>query len=237
MSAFYYFIQSWQYLFNPAYRKYILLSAVISILSFLALSWGLEGLTSVIADLLTEWIPWSWSGAQTLYSWFVRLLAFLLLINIFKYIVLILLGPVMSLLSEKVEYTISPEKKGRKIPGFVRGSIRALRVNISNLFKEWLWTILLLVVSFFPGAAIFTAPAIFMVQLYFAGFGLMDFYLERYADVRQSRLLVWRYKWFAISIGFIFITFFAIPVVGMILAPVTGVIAATLFFEKEVILE
>ncbi|MBK8620977.1 MAG: EI24 domain-containing protein [Saprospiraceae bacterium] len=228
-----YFLQAWSYLFHSGLRRYFIFSALASLSLFVFLTWGIVGASDVVAGWMSEWIPWSWSGESALFQWILSLLSFVFLFGVYKYIVLIVLGPILSLLSERLEHIISPHKKGRKVPGMFIGLIRGIRLNVFNLLKELILTSGLFLVSFIPGVAIITAPVILLVQAYYAGYGVMDFYLERYTDYQTSNIIVFRYKWFAIVTGLLFIFLFAIPFLGMIFAPMIGVLAATLFFEKE----
>lgn len=71
------------------------------------------------SELLSGWIPWDWAGESTLYQWLLHVMSFIILLGTFKYIVLIITGPLMSLISEKLENELSTQKTGRKVPGFL----------------------------------------------------------------------------------------------------------------------
>lgn len=228
-----YFILSLSWLFHPAVRPYLMTAIGISVVLFGLLAWTTNLFSQWFSSLLTSWIPWEWSGESTLYHWFIQILTFLLLFGVYKYIALGVLAPVMSLLSEKLEIVISPDKKKPASSGLIKGTIRGIRVNIVNLGKEFMYTILLLLLSLIPGAALITTPLIFAVQCYYAGYGVMDFYLERYAGFSTSNRIVQREKWFALSTGVFFVLLFTIPFIGLILAPLSGTISATLYMEKE----
>lgn len=232
-----YFILSLSWLFHSAVRPYLLTALAVSVLLFGLLAWTTNLFSQWFSSLLTAWIPWEWSGEGTIYHWFIQILTFLILLGIYKYIALGVLAPVMSLLSEKIEKVISPEKQGKNSSGLIKGTIRGLRVNFVNLGKEFMYTILLLLLSLIPGVALITTPLIFAVQCYYAGYGVMDFYLERYAGFSASNRIVKKEKWFAVSTGAFFVVLFYIPFLGLILAPILGTISSTLYMEKEKIAE
>ena len=232
-----YFILSLSWLFYPAVRPYLLAAMAVSILLFGSLAWTTNLFSAWFSSLLTAWIPIEWSGENTLYHWFIQILTFLILIGIYKYIALGVLAPVMSLLSEKIVKIVSPEKQEKNSSGLMKGTIRGLLVNFVNLGKELMYTIFLMVFSLIPGMAFITTPLIFAVQCYYAGYGVMDFYLERYAGFSDSNRIVQREKWFALTTGAIFVLLFYIPLAGLILAPVTGTISSTLYMNKEKIAE
>lgn len=80
---------------------------------------------------------------------------------------------------------------------------RGVAVNLVNVTKEMVYTIILFMLGFIPGLAIITTPLIFIIQGYFAGYGLMDFYLERYFSYGDSNKVVGREKIFAVTTGVI----------------------------------
>lgn len=227
-----YFVQAFGWLGHPSIRRYVWISAFISILLFFGLAVSVVRVSDWFSELLSGWIPWDWAGESTLYQWLLHVMSFIILLGTFKYIVLIITGPLMSLISEKLENELSTQKTGRKVPGFFAGMTRGVAVNLVNVTKEMVYTIILFMLGFIPGLAIITTPLIFIIQGYFAGYGLMDFYLERYFSYGDSNKVVGREKIFAVTTGVIFVLIFSIPVIGMILAPVLGTISSTLYFAK-----
>ena len=71
------------------------------------------------------------------------------------------------------------------------------------------------------------------MQAYYAGFGNMDYYMERRLDVKQSVTFVKRRKIAALANGAIFLVILMIPIAGVMMAPFFGAISATLFLLKE----
>ena len=105
--------------------------------------------------------------------------------------------------------------------------IRAIRLNIRNLAKELLITIPILILKFIPGVNIFSTLLLFIVQAYYAGFGNMDYTLERHLTYRESVQFVKRNKGYAIGNGIVFMLFLLIPVLGIIIVLPLSVTAAS----------
>lgn len=233
LSALYYFIKAWKYIFHPGYIKYIFFGALISILLFSGFSYGVDQLSIILGESISAIIPGSWTQESVVFSWLFRVLSFILLIGILKYLVLIVMSPLLSALSEKLEYSIIQNAEKKKSISFLGGGIRALHLNVSNLLREWFWSLGLFVLSFIPGLAIITTPAMILIQGYYTGFGIMDFYLERHAGVRESRKIVSWHRWFSMTLGTLFLAVFALPFLGFILAPILCVVAATLYLANQ----
>lgn len=147
-------------------------------------------------------------------------------ILIFKYIILILVSPIMSLVSERVE---SHDKNIALKPGSFNLSalLRGLRLSFGNICRELGLTLFLLVLSLVPIAAIITGPAIFLVQAYFAGFGNMDYTMERYYNINESRSFVKKNKGIAIGNGIGYVLLLMIPIVGLFFAPTLATVSST----------
>src|SRR5690606_21995599 len=140
-----------------------------------------------------------------------QVLAYILLalagIFLFKYIVIIVLSPVLSPLSQRVEKLLrQPEHDSNwSVRQIVYEGVSSLQINLRNILRELLYTILLLLIGLIPGAGIFTGPLIIGVQSFYAGFGNMDFTLERHCTVGESVRFVRANRGYAIGNGVVFI--------------------------------
>jgi len=76
-----------------------------------------------------------------------------------------------------------------------------------------------LLTGLIPGMQPIVPAAIFLVQAYYAGFGAMDYTLERYYNIRQTTRFVTNYRPLALGVGAAFLLLLFIPVLGFMLAP------------------
>lgn len=204
----------------------LLTAATLYILYYISAPWA-----GAFQDWVSSKYPFE-TGSKTV-QWlmdkFTVLLYFGGFIFLFKYILFIVMSPFMSLFSEDIEHDIESnlETQKFKLNNFVSDIIRGIRITLRNLWRELLIIILLFIISFIPGAQVITAPLIFIVQAYYAGFGNMDYTLERYYNVSQTATFVKRNKIMAIANGSIFLFILSIPVLGWFLAVPLGTSAAT----------
>ncbi|MEZ4960809.1 MAG: EI24 domain-containing protein [Saprospiraceae bacterium] len=218
----------WNYIMLPG-----ILCAGIGIGIF-SLAWGLS---DNVGDWLDNLWPWDWgrqlvAAVAQLFGGLLVLLAGLLL---FKQIIMVLLAPFMSLLSEKVEHQIRGEKAPSIpfSPGRIAADIvRGLKIALRNLIRELLITILLLMVGLIPIFTPFTTALIFLFQAYYAGFGNVDFALERHFGYRDSIRFVHKNRGLALGNGIFFIGML-FSFVGFLFALPLGTVAATIGVSKK----
>ena len=147
---------------------------------------------------------------------------------LFKYLIMIIASPFMSFLSERIENRMYDKKATASfsISGTIRGFIRGIGIALRNIIRELSLTFVLFLLGLIPVFALPATGLIFLVQSYYAGFGNMDFTMERYFSVRQSVRFVRRNRWFAIGNGLAFVLLLMTGL-GFIIALPLGVIGAT----------
>ena len=210
----------WRYFLVPMIISFI----TASIIGFAAWGWS-DNLGALLAKI---WI-WDW-GAETFRSIsnFIGGVTIIALgIILYKHTVMALCAPFMSPVSEKIESHITDKEiviaKNRFLPLLWRG----IKVNGRNLIMELLFTIPILLLGFIPIIGLLSTPLLFLVQAYYAGFGNMDYTLERHLDANKSAQFVRLHSGLAMGNGTIFMLMLLIPIVGIILVFPLLVTAAT----------
>ena len=105
---------------------------------------------------------------------------------------------------------------------------RGIRINIRNLGKEIVLTIPILLLKLFPFVNIFSTVFLILLQAYYAGFGNMDYTLERHLNYKNSINFIQKNKGYSIGNGIIFMACLFIPVIGIIIVLPLSVTAASL---------
>lgn len=165
-----------------------------------------------------------------------------------KYLVLIVMSPVMALIAERTDEVMTGQSFPFSWTQLVKDVWRGILIAIRNGFLEIGLTILIsllnLALTFvFPPLTIITTPLstilIFFIGAYFYGFATMDYTNERYRlNVRESVGVIRQNKGLAVANGAIFSLWLIIPVIGTFLgtvfAPVTCTVGATIaLMEKK----
>ena len=218
-------LRLWNYFAIPMLISFF--SAVLIIL----IAWGLS---DTIGRLISNLWVWEW-GAQTVETISIVIGALLIVaigLVLYKHIIMAFSAPFMSPVSEKIESHLYTDVHNHRETTNATQLIRGIRINLRNLSWELLITIPLLLLSLIPVLGIITTVMLFIIQAYYAGFGNMDYTLERHMSYRESINFVKRNRGYAIGNGIVFMLFLLIPVVGILIVLPVSVTAASVITLK-----
>ena len=213
--------------------KYFGIPILISVLTATTIGFLAYGLSDNIGAFIAKIWVWEW-GKET-FTTISEIIGGITVIAIglivYKHIIMALSAPFMSPVSEKIErhlLGVDPKEKHiHRNTSFQEQLWRGIRINIRNLMWELLLTIPILLISFIPLIGFLSPVLLFLVQAYYAGFGNMDYTLERHFKYRESINFVGKNKGIAIGNGIVFMLFLLIPVIGIILVLPLSVTAAS----------
>ncbi len=124
------------------------------------------------------------------------------------YIVVVLLSPILSIISEKIEEIKTGNKYPFNLKQLMHDVKRGMQIAMRNILWEYLFFIVILgIAAFFGGGAkkviIFSIPII--IGFYYYGFAFMDYINERRRlNIQQSTYFVSKHKGLAIAIGSVY---------------------------------
>ncbi len=209
--------------------KYFAIPMVISLITATAIGVSAYGLSDNMGHWIEQIWPWEWGKqgffrfAEILSGLFIIIIGFIL----YKHIVMALSAPFMSPVSEKIEAHLSGTKHTHRQTSFSAQLWRGIRINVRNLSMELLLTIPILLLGLIPVIGLISTVLLFLTQAYYAGFGNMDYTLERHFTYEKSVQFVRNNKGQAIGNGIVFMLFLLVPVIGVILVLPLSVTAAT----------
>ena len=138
--------------------------------------------------------------------------------NFMRYILIILISPVLSVVSEKVEKIITGNKYKFNLKQLFKDIKRTINLAIRNIFFEFgivygvalaLYIIFWIVPSPEGTAKFISGQFAMLVAFYYYGFGFIDFMNERRRlTIKQSVKFGRKHRGFAIALGLIFTVFF-----------------------------
>ena len=183
-----------------------------------------------IGGWLISWYPFEWGSEWLLKvaNVFGGIFVIAIGLILFKHIVMAVASPFMSFLSEKVEKKITGgTAQSPNLQMILSDLIRGIRLAIRNIIRELFFTFLIFILGLILSPlAPLTVFLIFFVQAFYAGFGNMDYTMERYFRVNGSVQFVRRHKGLALGNGTIFMLLLFTGI-GFLIALPLGTVAAT----------
>lgn len=159
----------------------------------------------------------------------VRLILIFFYFSLFKYIFLIIGSPVFAYLSEKTEAIMEGKDFPFSFKQLMKDIFRGIKLALRNTMWQAVFTISIVILSFFPVIGWITPVIMLFVECYYYGFSMMDYSCERHKlSPSQSIEYITRHKGLAIGNGMMFFLMHLIPFAGWILAPAYAVVAATI---------
>lgn len=193
------------------------------------LSDWLEGLimSYFSTDSDKGWLSFLGDALHVLLSVGLKILFFFIFSTLSKYILLILMSPIMALLSERTEEIITGKVYPFNMGQFIKDILRGVMIALRNMFIEFGFIFLGFFVVWIPVVGWIFALFLIIISYYFYGFSMIDYVSERRKmGVSQSVSYVRKNKGLAIGNGFIFSLVFAIPFIGGMIAAVIAPVAA-----------
>lgn len=218
----------WKY-----FRIPIIVSFLLGIVIFAA-AWGFsDDIGSYISSI---WVfTWGKQTVIAISNFIGGMLVLAFGIVIFKHALMIIVAPFMSPISEKIErhlYGIV-KKSGTGFRAQTSAFARGIQIGVRNAVVEILWIIPFFIFSFIPVIGTIFVILIFLVQAYYAGFGNMDYTLERYFPYQRSVQFVRNHRGIAIGNGIVFMLILLIPFFGILIVLPLSAVAATITTLRE----
>lgn len=210
--------------------KYFAIPMVISLITATLIGLAAWGFSDNLGHWIAQIWPWEWGaeGFDTIAQIFSGLIIIAIGLILYKHIIMALSAPFMSPVSEKIELHLKGTDHSHRDTTFSEQLVRGVRINVRNLAIELLITLPILVLNIIPAiGSIIATILLFLLQSYYAGFGNMDYTLERHYSYGESVQFVKGNKGEAIGNGMVFMLFLFIPVIGIILVLPISVTAAT----------
>ena len=172
--------------------KFFVIPMLISFLVFSMILLVSFSLSSSIGSYIASF--WSWDfGQETIHAisrFFGGLLIIIFGFISFKHIIMALsapfMGPISKIIEDDINGVVSQVKTSTPSGLLMRG----IRISLRNLLRELVFSIPILLFGLIPVVGFFSVVMLFLMQAYFAGFGNMDYTLERHFSYQKSVFFV-----------------------------------------------
>jgi len=140
----------------------------------------------------------------------------LVLMKFAKYIVVIVLSPLLSILSQSVEKKLTNNKYPFSLRQTLHDVRRGIRIALRNVMWEYIFFLIILIVSALGWEKAHKSPVFyltFVIGFFYYGFSFIDYINERRRlDIDQSIHFMRNHRGLAIAIGTIYSILILVPV-------------------------
>ncbi|MDB4850851.1 EI24 domain-containing protein [Flavobacteriaceae bacterium] len=228
------YLEAYQVISRLKLWRFFMIPMLISVLIFLNIVLVSISFSDEIGLYISSF--WSWDFGKETINTVSMILGGIILISIglilFKHLVMILSAPFMGPISKKIEDDFTGVTSQTQVSSPLTLVFRSIKISSRNLFRELLLSIPILILGLIPLIGFFSLFLLFLMQAYFAGFGNMDYTLERHFSYQKSIQFVKANKGIAIGNGLVFMLFLLIPFVGIIFIIPFSVTSATIATVK-----
>jgi len=228
------YLEAYQVISRLKLWRFFMIPMLISVLIFLNIVLVSISFSDEIGLYISSF--WSWDFGKETINTVSMILGGIILISIglilFKHLVMILSAPFMGPISKKIEDDFTGVTSQTQVSSPLTLVFRSIKISSRNLFRELLLSIPILILGLIPLIGFFSLFLLFLMQAYFAGFGNMDYTLERHFSYQKSIQFVKDNKGIAIGNGLVFMLFLLIPFVGIIFIIPFSVTSATIATVK-----
>lgn len=226
-------------IFNKGLWPFLLYPLVIWLVTWILTLFGITLLSDYLTNLIKDFF--NIEDKTGLFAFFInlfiRISLFLISGTFSRYMLLIILSPLIAMLSEKTEETITGRQFPFSLKQFGKDVIRGILITLRNLALELAIIGLCTLLTFFISPmAILTIPFLLMVSWYFTGFTMLDYNAERYKmRAGESSGFVRANMGYACGIGCVYWLFMILPffigdLIGIMFGPAVAVVGATISF-------
>jgi CysZ protein len=152
-----------------------------------------------------SWLEWSGRVAAILALWLTRVVYYLLFLLWGGYLLMVVMSPVYSWLSERVEARLSGVRYPFRFRQFLWQAWRGVLLAAGGMVLQTGAFLVLFACSFIPPLGLVTPILAFLVTAYFYGFAFMDYAVERKRlTLREGIGYIHREAGRAVGVGAVF---------------------------------
>ncbi|NOZ34364.1 MAG: hypothetical protein GXO80_03580 [Chlorobi bacterium] len=226
-------------LFSKGFMKYMFFPLLLNILIFWIGMSEVVDLAVTARHAFMDWINignadfWGSEVLKGALSGIITALIYVLFFISFTYLggylIVIILSPLFSVISEKTEKILTHGNSDYpfEIKQFFRDVFRGIGIAIRNVLFETGIMILIFTAGFILSFISWIGVIfMFLITSYFYGFSYMDYSNERYKrNIKESVSFMRKYKWVAVVNGSLFALVLFIPYIGVALSAFVAVIS------------
>lgn len=237
------------FIFQKKLWPYLIYPLIFWAVMLLASVWFFSAISESIANYFNElanfnnipdsgsWLsfakPFLTSYFAVFLAWTLKLIFWFITSTFSKYLTLICLSPLFSLLSEATEEILTKQKFPFSVAQLAKDIIRGIIISVRNMMLEYGIIIMSSILTLiFPPLLILTGPLLVLASWYFIGFTMLDYSFERHKmTIKESSVFTKQNLGLTFGIGAIYSVLMLLPYfLGLMFAPAVAVVTATVCY-------
>lgn len=203
------YFKAFKFIIEKKFYWYLAIPAILMLIIYKLGNYVLHHYTAPKADNMNEIV---WYLVYIL----IEISIAILLMKFAKYLVVVLLSPLLSHLSVKTEKVLTGKTYPFDYHQLISDIKRAVRIVVRNLMWEYFFFVLIFLVSYFGWENPRSSPIFyltFVIGFFYYGFAFLDYINERRRlDMDESITFVRNHRGLAIAIGSIYSLMILVPV-------------------------
>ena len=219
--------EAFKILFSRKFWWFLLFPIITLLLLFvggnLLISYTGDTLSGLVESQVQECVEgiscleWMTSATNIVIKIILKIFYFFLFMAFGGYIILIIMSPVYSWLSERTEAHLTGKEYPFSLGQFCKDILRGVLIALRNMFIQTVLSLIFLFVSFIPVIGLIVPFAIFFTSAYFYGFSFVDYAVERKRmNLKQSVKYIHKNKGLVTGIGTVFAFALLIPGISIV---------------------
>lgn len=238
--------KAFEILFSRKFWWFLLFPFLILLLLFIGGNWLVnyagDSLYGLIEGQLREWVSgiswlqWVNQAGSIMIRLILKVIYFFLFVAFGGYIILIVMSPVFSWLSERTEAHLTGKAYPFSFRQLAWEIFRGILIALRNMFFQFFLSVFIFFFSFIPIIGLLAPVALFLNSSYFYGFAFIDYAIERKRfNMKESVRYVNRNWGMVTGIGAVFAGCLMIPWISTIVCcfvSLLSVIAGTVALNQ-----
>ncbi|MCS5421594.1 MULTISPECIES: EI24 domain-containing protein [Psychrilyobacter] len=221
------YMKAFKFIGQNNLKKYYLIPGIINIILITLFYF----LSKFIGGALVEFANNLLGGdlnsfIQFILKFIIYLTIFAVYYLLYKTLILIVLSPFLSYISERTESIITGKEFNFSFKENLYFVKRGIIVTTKSFLRELVMTCIILLLFFIPLVNTIIPILLFMVQSYYIGFSFIDYTLERH-DFQTGTDVIRQNPIFFLINGGLFTILLFVPLIGIFVAPLVTVVATT----------
>jgi len=221
------YMKAFKFIGQNKLKKFYLIPGIINIILMILFYFLSRFIGGALVEFTSKLLGGNLNSfIQFILKFIIYLTIFAVYYLIYKTLILIVLSPFLSYISERTESIVTGKVFNFSFKENLYFIKRGIIVTLKSFLREFAMTCIILLLFFIPIVNTAIPILLFVVQSYYIGFSFIDYTLERH-DFETGTDLIRKNPIFFLINGGLFTILLFIPIIGIFIAPLVTAVATT----------